>query len=96
MNNSKSFFEGLGIFVSALFVVALALFLQPVIYVGFGYLGGLVVKWVFGGIIVNGLNGLFGTDRFTPEMIPVVAATLAFVGSYIKSSTTKTTEKKSE
>ncbi|MGM1044745.1 MAG: hypothetical protein ACQEXX_01225 [Bacillota bacterium] len=90
---NKSIFEGIGIFVSAIILVAIALFLQPVIYVGFGYLGGLVVKWIFGGMIVEGMNGVFGTDRFTPGMIPVVAATLAFIGSYFKSSNTNNNKK---
>ncbi|MEC4565506.1 hypothetical protein L8C07_06070 [Paenibacillus sp. CMAA1739] len=92
-NNNNEFFANVGLFISALFVVALALFLQPVIYVGFGYLGGLVVKWVFGGIISNGLNSVFGTDRFNSDYIPMIAVTLAFIGSYFRVSSANSNKK---
>ncbi|MGG1652268.1 hypothetical protein ABHN03_03975 [Paenibacillus sp. NRS-1775] len=92
-NKNNEFFENIGFFVSAVLVVAIALFLQPVIYVGFGYLGGLFVKWVFGNIISNGLNSVFGTDRFTSDYIPVIAATLAFIGSYFRVSNTINSKK---
>lgn len=84
----KKFYEGLGVSVAALFVIAVALFITPLIYVSFGYLGGLIIKWVFGGVLIDGLNILFGTDRFTPPIIPYVTATLAVIGGYFRSSVT--------
>lgn len=41
---------------------------------------------IVGGAVVTGLNTLFGTTRFMPDLIPVVCGTLAVVGSYFKTS----------
>lgn len=39
---------------------------------------------IVGGAFVTGMNTLFGTTRFMPELIPVVCGVLAVVGSYFK------------
>lgn len=89
----NEFFKGVGIAVTAIVALAMLLFISPVIYIGFGYLGGLIVKWVFGGVVTDGLNTLFGTQRFTPSSIPLITAALAMIGSYFKSSLTTKKEK---
>lgn len=81
-------FKGVGLGVAGLSAIAFLLFISPIIYVGFGFLGGLIVKWVFGGIVTDGLNTLFNTERFAPSIIPYICAALAMVGSYFKSSQT--------
>lgn len=80
----KKFFEGIIIGIIFVIVVAITLFLNPIIYISFGYLGGLVVKWLFGDMISIGFNLLLGTDRFQPQYIPIITATLALIGSYFK------------
>lgn len=91
--SGSAIFEAIGVFVTAMFVVVLALFITPIIYIGFGYLGGVVVKWFFGGLVADGLNTIFGTDRFHPNQIPMITATLAMIGGYFKSSLTNKKEK---
>ena len=61
---------------------------SPVLTFGFAYLGGLILKWLVGGMVSNGLNIVFNTTRFTPELIPIACATFATVGKYFKSSQT--------
>jgi hypothetical protein len=89
----EKFFTAIGVAITALVIVAMALFLSPVIYIGFGYLGGLIAEWIFGGVITKGLNLLFNTDRFTADLIPVLTASLAMIGSYFKSTTTNNNKK---
>lgn len=85
---SKNIFEVIGVALVAMLGFVGFLFLIPLISVGFGYLGGLVIEWIFGGLITKGLNLLFNTTRFTSHLIPILTATLAMVGSYFKSSQT--------
>jgi hypothetical protein len=89
MRTEKSFFEMVGLITSLLGLVALGLFLRPIIYVVFGFLGGLVVKWVFGGLVIDGLNLLFGTTRFEVSQLPVLLAVLALIGGYFRSENHK-------
>lgn len=89
-------YAGIKTFILVTLLIALALFITPVIHIGFGYLGGLVAKWVFGGIITDGLNTLFGTNRFNEDHIPIIAATLAMIASYFKSTSTQTKDKEKQ
>lgn len=41
---------------------------------------------IVGVAVINGLNTLFGTTRFTPDIIPVVCGTLAVIGSFFKTT----------
>lgn len=56
-----------------------------------GYLAGLVLKFFVGGWIVDGLNILLNTTRFTTSHIPVICATLAVVGTYMRTTVTSKT-----
>jgi hypothetical protein len=60
--------------------------LCPTLAFALAYLGGLVLQLVAGNVIANGLNLIFNTTRFTPNMIPLACATLAIIGHYFKSS----------
>ena len=62
------------------------LLVAPVFAVAVGYIAGLAVMWVFGGIVTEGLNILFGTPRFAPNHIPLICATLALIGSFFSSA----------
>jgi len=65
-----------------------ALVFSPIITFGFAYLGGLILKWIIGEAVCNGFNIIFNTNRFTPDLIPIVCATLATIGKYFKSTQT--------
>ena len=60
--------------------------IEPIIIFGAGWFGGWILMKIVGGAIVTGLNTLFGTTRFVPELIPVVCGALAVVGSYFKAT----------
>ena len=59
---------------------------EPIIIFGAGWFGGWILMKIVGGAVVTGLNTLFGTTRFTPDIIPVVCGTLAVIGSYFKTT----------
>lgn len=66
----------------------------PVITFGFAYLGGIILDWIVGDKLVNGLNLMFDTTRFTRDLIPLTCATLATIGRYFKSSQTNNNNNK--
>lgn len=73
--------------VGCLTVIILAI-IMPVITFASGWFGGWILMKIVGAAVVNGLNTLFGTTRFTPDLIPVVCGALAVIGSYFKSTST--------
>ena len=68
----------------------------PVITFGFAYLCGMILDWIVGEKLVNGLNLMFDTTRFTRDLIPLTCATLATIGRYFKSSQTNNNNKDKE
>ena len=60
--------------------------LSPIIIFGAGWFGGWILMKIVGGVVVTGLNTLFGTTRFIPDLIPVVCGVLAVIGSYFKTT----------
>ena len=64
------------------------IFFESLIYFAAGYLDGLILKWIIGGTVVNGLNLLFNTTRFTADTIPITCGALALMCSFFKSSIT--------
>jgi hypothetical protein len=67
-------------------VVGGAIILILPISILFGWIAGMIVKMFCGSLIANGLNLLFATNRFSPDSIPVVTATLAVLTGYMKTS----------
>ena len=65
----------------------------PVIIFGAGWFGGWILMKIVGGAVVTGLNTLFGTTRFVPELIPVVCGALAVIGSYFKTSISRSSKR---
>ena len=61
--------------------------LCPVLYYFFGWIAGHILKFFIGDTIVNGLNYLFNTTRFTTDMLPVTCGTLGVIGSFFKNTT---------
>lgn len=73
--------------------IALLLF-SPVLTFLFAYLGGMILDWIVGVKLVDGLNLIFDTTRFTRDLIPLICATLATIGRYFKSSQSNTNKSK--
>lgn len=72
-----------------LFVIAVGMIvLNPLVNFGLGWIGGWLLKICFGRMIADGLNLLFGTTRFTPQLIPLACAILATIGQYFEGSQT--------
>jgi len=92
----NSTFENIGIVTTVIGAVAgifgLLVFV-PVLTFGFAYLGGMILNYFVGNSVVNGLNLLFNTTRFTRDLIPLTCAILATVGRYFRSSQTVSNKK---
>lgn len=84
MNNSKK--ETVLVYCGAATTVLLLLVFAPVLTFAFAYIGGMLLDWIVGEKLVNGLNLMFDTTRFTRDLIPLTCATLATIGRYFKSS----------
>lgn len=79
--------------ISAVVLAVVLLVFSPVLTFVFGYLGGMLLDWIVGAKLVNGLNLMFDTTRFTRDLIPLTCATLATIGRYFKSSQTNNNKK---
>lgn len=97
MKNSKLETVGIVSIVSGAVVTFIVLLVfSPVITFGLAYLGGMILDWIVGEKLVNGLNLMFDTTRFTRDLIPLTCATLATIGRYFKSSQTNNNNKEKE
>lgn len=69
-------------------VLILLLIFDPVLSYFCGWLTGVLLQWWIGDTVINGMNYLFNTDRFTVDMLPTICGTLGVIGSFFKSSST--------
>ena len=69
-----------------LIILALLVIVEPVLYYFFGWLTGVILQWLIGDTIINGMNYLFNTARFTTDMLPTICGTLGVIGSFFKST----------
>lgn len=76
----------IGAVVGAIVGVIILCIIEPIITFGAGWFGGWILMKIVGGAVVTGLNTLFGTTRFMPDLIPVVYGVLAVIGSYFKTT----------
>jgi hypothetical protein len=76
-------------------VIALILMiiLGPVLYYFSGWITGHILRWLIGSTVVNGLNYLFNTTRFTADMLPTICGTLGVIGSFFKNTSTTSSNK---
>lgn len=80
-------------------IVIAAIFLsiiQPIIGATFAFIGISIVIWIAplgGDIVVAGMRSL-GLSEITLVQLPAIAAALAFIGSYFRSSNTNNCGKK--
>lgn len=63
----------------------IAMFIIPILVFLTGVVSGLILKWIVGGFVVDGLNLIFNTTRFSADKIPIVCGALAVIGSFFKS-----------
>lgn len=87
MKNSN--LETVGI-VSVIAGFIVLLVFSPVLTFLCAYVGGMLLDWIVGAKLVDGLNLMFDTTRFTRDLIPLTCATLATIGRYFKASQSNT------
>lgn len=58
--------------------------LGPVLYYFVGWVAGHILAWLIGDTVINGMNYLFNTTRFTADMLPVICGTFGVIGSFFK------------
>ena len=71
---------------SVLVTLIVTIIIAPILCFLCGYISGLILKLTVGGFIVNGLNLILNTTRFTADKLPIICSALAVVGSFFKSS----------
>ena len=72
--------------IGMLVMLIVTIIVAPILCFLGGYVSGLILNWTVGGFIVNGLNLMLNTTRFTADKLPIICGTLAVVGSFFKSS----------
>ena len=76
-----------------LIILALLVIVEPVLYYFFGWLTGVILQWLIGDTVINGMNYLFNTARFTTDMLPTICGTLGVIGSFFKSTASSSSKK---
>lgn len=56
----------------------------PVLYYFCGWLTGVILQWLIGNKVIDGMNYLFNTTRFTVDMLPRICGTLGVIGSFFR------------
>lgn len=69
-----------------LITLTLLVIVEPVLYYFFGWLTGVILQWLIGDTVINGMNYLFNTTRFTTDMLPTICGTLGVIGSFFRSA----------
>ena len=85
--------ETIGFCLGAILALVLLIIFGPVLYYFGGWITGHILSWFIGDTVVNGMNHLFNTDRFTVDMLPTICGTLGVIGSFFKSTYTANTKK---
>lgn len=78
---------------TALIIFVLLVIVGPVLYYFGGWLTGVILQWLIGDTVINGMNYLFNTTRFTTDMLPTICGTLGVIGSFFKSTSSSSSEK---
>lgn len=78
----EKFVGCLGVLITLIVMIIIA----PILCFLGGYISGLILNWAVGGLVVNGLNLILNTTRFTADKLPIICGALAVVGSFFKSS----------
>lgn len=78
---------------TALIALVLVVFVCPVLYYFAGWLTGVILQWLIGDTVINGMNYLFNTTRFTTDMLPTICGTLGVIGSFFQSTASSSSKK---
>ena len=73
-------------------ITIICIILSPAAYYFFGWVTGHLIKLVFGDTLINGMNYLFNTTRFTSDMLPTICGTLGVIGSFFKLTVTSSSK----
>ena len=68
--------------------------LGGVIAFGLGWFGGMILEWICGEHVANGLNMVLGNitnHKFSPNDIPLFCAIMTTIGNFFKSTNYKST-----
>ena len=76
-----------------LITLILLLIISPVLNYFCGWLTGVILQWLIGDTVINGMNYLFNTTRFTTDMLPTICGTLGVIGSFFKSTSNSSSKK---
>lgn len=68
--------------------IIILLIISPLLSYFGGWIVGIILKWLMGDIIVDGMNYLFNTTRFTTDMLPRICGTLGVIGLFFKNTNT--------
>ena len=69
---------------TALFTLIAVVIISPIFYYFGGWITGCILKWLIGDTVINGMNYLFNTTRFTTNMLPTICGTLGVIGSFFR------------
>lgn len=75
---------------AVIILFGIGIFVWPLLFFLGGYVTGLTLSWVVGDLVVDTLNLMLNTTRFSVEQLPMVCAVLALVGSFFKGSVSVT------
>lgn len=91
-DNEKN--SGVGEIVGGVLLLIVLLIFAPWISYWLSYFGGWITSLVVGATLCDALNTLFDTTRFTPDMLPQMAGALGWIGSFFKSISSTTSNKR--
>lgn len=75
--------EAMGCTTALLTLIAMVI-ISPTLYYFCGWITGHILKWLMGDTVINGMNYVFNTTRFTTNMLPTICGTFGVVGSFFK------------
>ena len=81
---------------ASLLALIVVFIICPLLHYFFGWVTGHILKFFIGNIVINGMNYLFNTTRFTTDMLPTICGTLGVIGSFFRSSKMSTDTKKGQ
>ncbi len=74
------------IIVAVVMITLAVIIFSPVIVFAVGYFGGMILDFAVGETVVNALNVMFDTTRFSRENLPMLCGVLTVIGSCFKAT----------
>ena len=73
---------------AAILTIVITAIVGPILYYFSGYICGMILEWLIGNAITGGLNYIFDTTRFVPNMLPLMCGTANVIASFFKTPST--------